>query len=571
MMSNLTTPSGEAPMAPPRRGRRKLWVAAGVAGLTGVVGLAAVGGVAARNQKSGERQQASNMPASAPKQHVSDADKAEETGGAESGKGDRGDRHGKGDQDGKGKRFDGRERVKEVPCDTDKLIDAITLANRTDGATLKLAEHCTYTLTRHDEWGNGLPRINQPITLKGDKTRIERDPTAKPFRILNVGPGGELTLKGLTIKGGQLKDDKKKDDSKPRVRWGSKGETTAPTATPEAADAAPGTPAVAPQAAAAPRAAAAPAAAPGAGEPGSEVTPAPWPTGGHGHTPTEGAGLLVHQGGRAVVEHSTFVQNHAAGDGGAIANFGATRIDGTLIERNSAGGFGGGIFNAGALQVEQSEVVRNSAEEGGGGIANGSSDKYGIEGGTVYIFKSKISHNRTAGDGGGLADNGGTTSASHSEFTDNTAGSDVGGVLANVDSQLTLKHVLVAKNSTQGRAGGIGIGAGTKAVIEHSLVKENVSDGDGGGIFNFGFTVLRDTEVLANQAVGGYAQAGGIYNDGGKVSLIRSKVAFNFSTKKPGGIFTNNDRVDIDSKSTVVDNRPTNCLGSPVIPDRCFG
>ncbi|WP_420812809.1 right-handed parallel beta-helix repeat-containing protein [Micromonospora zingiberis] len=546
-----------------------------MAGLTGVVGLAAVGGLAARNQKSGERHQASNTQASAPKQNVSDAGEAEETGGEESGKGDQSDRD---DRSGKGKGSGGRERVKEVPCDTDKLIDAITVANRTDGATLKLAEHCTYTLTRHDEWGNGLPRINQPITLKGDKTRIERDPTAKPFRILNVGPGGELTLKGLTIKGGQLKDDKKKDYSKPRVRWGSapNGAEVAPAApnaaaagaTPNAAAAGVTSNAAAAEA----TVAATGPAATTAVTPGTEAGAQATPTGPHGHTPTEGAGLLVHQGGRAVVVDSTFVQNHAAGDGGAIANFGATRIDETLIERNSAGGVGGGIFNAGVLNLERSKVSQNSAEDGGGGVANGTPDKpYGVEGGTVYIFKSKISQNRTAGDGGGLADNRGTTSASHSEFTDNTAGSDVGGVLANEDSQLTLKDVVVARNSTQGRAGGIGIGEGTKAVIEHSTIKENVSDGNGGGIYNFGSTVLRDTDVLANQAVGKYAQAGGIFNDGGEVSLIRSKVAFNFSTKKPGGIFTNNDRVDIDSKSTVVDNRPTNCLGSPVIPDRCFG
>ncbi|MER5456010.1 right-handed parallel beta-helix repeat-containing protein [Micromonospora sp. NPDC002389] len=546
MSNDLTTPYGEGPMAAPRRGRRKLWVAAGVAGLTGVVGLAAVGGLAARDQKSGGAEQTSNTQASAPKQNVSDTGKAEDIGGEKAAEGNRNDkdeRHGKEERGGKG---EGRQRVKEVPCDTDKLIDAITQANRTDGATLKLAEHCTYTLTRHDQWGNGLPRINQPITLKGDKTRIERDSTAKPFRILNVGPGGELTLKGLTIKGGQLADEQQKDRSKDRVRWGS----TEP---------ANGARAAAPEAAAT------------TAEPGAAATPTPWPTDGHGHTPTEGAGLLVHQGGSAVVEHSVFVQNHAAGDGGAIANFGTTRVAGTLIERNSAGGFGGGVFNGGVLKIEDSELSRNSAEYGGGGLANGSSSKNGFEAGTVFVVKSEVSHNRTAGDGGGLADNGGTTSVSHSQITGNTAGSDVGGVLADTGSQLTLTHTLVARNSTEGRAGGVGVAKGAKAVIEHSLVKENVSDSDGGGLFTFGLAVLRDTEVLGNQAVGEHARAGGIFNDGGKVSLIRTKVAANFATKKPGGIYTTNDRVDIDSKSTVVDNRPTNCLGSPVVPDRCFG
>ncbi|WP_433529009.1 right-handed parallel beta-helix repeat-containing protein [Micromonospora sp. CA-263727] len=521
MSNDLTSPSGEAPMAPSGRGRRKLWVAAGVVGLTGVVGLAAVGGIAARNnQKSADKERASNAQASAPKQNVSDAGKAEDTE-----KSDAGDRSGRNDAGGgKGK---GADRVREVPCDTDKLIAAITLANRTNGATLKLADRCTYRLTRHDEWGNGLPRINQPITLKGDKTLIERDATAKPFRILNVGPGGELTLKGLTVKGGQLKEEKERP--KPG-KWGS--ERSGSNAAPAAA-------------------------------------PAPDPA--HGHTPTEGAGLLVHQGGRAVVEESTFVQNHTSGDGGAIANFGSTRVRDSLIERNSAGGFGGGIFNAGVLNVEESKVSQNSSGLGGGGIANGTSGRYATEGGTVYIWKSKIRQNRTAGDGGGLFDEGGTTSASHSEITDNVAASDVGGVVANRGGQLTLKNVVVARNATEGRAGGIGVGTDARAVVEHSLIKENVSGSDGGGLYNFGFTVLRDTEVLANQAVGGNARAGGIFNDGGKVSLIRTKVAVNFATQKPGGVFTTNDDVTVDSRSSITDNRPTNCLGSPVIPNRCFG
>ena len=61
------------------RGRRKLWLAAGVAGLTGVVGLAALGGLAARDDKSGDSERLSDAQASAPKQNVSDAGRADET------------------------------------------------------------------------------------------------------------------------------------------------------------------------------------------------------------------------------------------------------------------------------------------------------------------------------------------------------------------------------------------------------------------------------------------------------------------------------------------------------------
>ena len=88
---------------------------------------------------------------------------------------------------------------------------------------------------------------------------------------------------------------------------------------------------------------------------------------------------------------------------------------------------------------------------------------------------------------------------------------------------------------------------------------------------SLGDVVLRDTEVVANQAVGHDSAGGGIVNDLGQVRLERSKVAHNVSVLPPGGIFTNNGGVTIDRASAVTGNRPTNCTGSLVIPNRCFG
>ncbi len=90
-----------------------------------------------------------------------------------------------------------------VPCDTDALIAAITLANARGGATLDLAKDCTYLLTA-DLGGAGLPAITTPITLNGGKhTTIERAAAVDPFRILIVEAGGDLTLNHLTITGGE--------------------------------------------------------------------------------------------------------------------------------------------------------------------------------------------------------------------------------------------------------------------------------------------------------------------------------------------------------------------------------
>ncbi|MEV4545854.1 right-handed parallel beta-helix repeat-containing protein [Micromonospora echinaurantiaca] len=579
MSNDVTTPDGEALTGPPNRGRRKLWVAAGVAGLTGIVGLAALGGIAARDDSSG----GSDRPdaQSNARQNVSDADRADdEKGKSEDSKGEDskgGDSKGGDDRSGANwsrqeDRRDDKGKAKDVPCHTDKLIQAIVHANENHGGVLELAKGCTYELTR-SERGNGLPVIKEKIVLKGHDTKIVRAATADRFRILNVGRGGHLTLKDVTIKGGQTEARKMVPPpmSAPRLD-GSTQVAPAPAARPAMA-------APQPAVTATPQVSVTPTPGPGSGpalaSPKRTPTPAPDlapPT----QPPlgdADGAGLLVQRGGQADIEHSTFAQNRAGRNGGGIANFGTTTIRKSTIEHNSAEIFGGGIFNAGALRVEESKVVYNSAGTGGGGIANGTAPNgLTAKGGTVWVWKSTISHNRSGSVGGGLFDSDGETTLHQSKVTDNTAGGEGGGgIFAFVGSNLALEQVEVARNFTEGVGGGIAVQRAT-LVVQHSLVKENESRRDGGGLHNLaGLVTLQDSEIVANRASGAGARGGGIFNDGGAVKLLRTKVAHNVATEPPGGIWTDVDRVFIDDKSAVKDNRPTNCQGSPVIPDNCFG
>ncbi|MER6593737.1 hypothetical protein ABT214_18160, partial [Micromonospora purpureochromogenes] len=180
MSNDLTTPDGGAPSALSSTRRRKLWVATGVAGLTGVVGLAALGGLAARNDNSDDPQRASDSQA-APKQNVSDAgpdsDKRDDKGKGHD------DRAGSDRDRDKDRDRDEHGRVREVPCDDEKLIEAVDLANRDHGGTLKLAKDCTYELDGYDrKSGTGLPTIKQEITIKGEGSTIKRD-SEQTFRL----------------------------------------------------------------------------------------------------------------------------------------------------------------------------------------------------------------------------------------------------------------------------------------------------------------------------------------------------------------------------------------------------
>ncbi|OWV04019.1 hypothetical protein B5D80_21135 [Micromonospora wenchangensis] len=559
-MSNYLTNNEASARATGSRSRRKLWLASGVAGLTGVVSLAAVG-VAGSAGAVG----VSGLKWNTTQQVTKDGDQ----GRGDEGRGDEGpDRGDKDDHDGKD-----RERGKEVPCDTDRLIQAIVFANSRDGGVLDLAKGCTYNLTRNQD-GNGLPVITQDITLRGEHTTITRDATADYFRILNVGPGGHLSLKGLTIKGGQTIEALQ--PVSPAAVWGAYSDSQAIAAQVKA-----GTPLAQALAArkanpkaglkAAPKAArkAAVKAAPSAkAKPGKATTLVEEPG------VNDGAGILVQPGGTANLFDTSVVLNQSGGNGGGLANFGTTSLRHTEVAHNTAFFFGGGIFNAGLLQVDESTITDNTAIVGGGGISNGAAEIFteDVDGGTVLIEKSKITDNETLGFGGGVLDIGGNTTVRYTELLSNTAVL-AGGGLAVADAQVNVDNSTVAKNSTAGVGGGVAVAFDSAVTIEKSHLKENTAGFFGGGLFNAdSVTTVRESEVVANRALGPIGVGGGIFNIFGEVNLSRTKVVNNFATLAPGGVFTFEGVVNVDDKSAIVANRPTNCLAIPgdTIPN-CFG
>ncbi|MGK5741698.1 right-handed parallel beta-helix repeat-containing protein [Micromonospora sp. URMC 103] len=585
MSSDVTNPDGgAAPAPPPRSGRRKLWVAAGVAGLTGVVALAALGGLAARDDKSGAPDRLSDAQSSAPKQNVSDAGKAEAgddenargedakgeddwAGGDWSGQGDRAGQDRDKGKDDKGKDEDRKDedrkdedrkhddRAKEVPCNTDKLIQALVFANDNHGATLQLAKHCTYNLTRTDEFGNGLPVITEDVTLKGDDTKIVRDATADDFRILNVGPGGHLTIKGLTIKGGQTTERRVSVD--PATVWSRYSNSVQATAAAKAGNLAS---LEADTVKARAKAGTAPATKPAGPSDAGTLVEEP--------EVNDGAGILVQPGGRADIEYSEIVRNQSGGKGGGLANFGQTRISKSTVAENTAFLYGGGIFNAGVLQVDESKVRDNEAGIGGGGVANGAPGIFAddVDGGSVWLYKTEVTGNKTIGFGGGILDVEGDTKLDDAKVTDNTAVL-AGGGIATADSQLTLKHTTVAKNSTVGVGGGLAIAFDSVATIEDSSIRDNVAGFFGAGLFVEDSTVtLRKSEVVDNRAIGPLGIGGGIFTIfGSTVTLTETKVVGNVATLRlGGGIFNSpSSEVRLDDKSAVKGNRPTNCFNVP--------
>lgn len=543
-MSNYLTNNEASGRATAKR-RRKLWLASGVAGLTGVISLAAVGvagsaGAVGLNWNTAQVSKDGDQRGDEARDWDKDEDKDK-------------DRDTNKDRD-KDENKD-HERGKEVPCDTDKLIQAIVFANNKHGGVLELAKGCTYNLTRNDFQGNGLPVITERITLKGEHTTISREATADYFRVLNVGAGGHLTIKGLTIKGGQTLE--LENSVEPAAVWAAYSDSEALAAQVKA-----GTPLT--------QVLTARQANPKAGlKAAPKVTPKATPG---VVTPlvqqpeeNDGAGILVQPGGTAEILESEVVLNQSGGNGGGVANFGTTKIWHSTVTRNTAFFFGGGVFNAGLLKVEESKITDNTAVIGGGGISNGAAEIFtdDVDGGTVELKKSEITDNETLGFGGGYLDIEGNTTAYETKFSSNTAVL-AGGGLAAADSQLNLHHVVIEKNSTAGVGGGVAIAFDSVATFENSRIKDNTAGFFGGGLFNAdSVTTLRDSEVVGNRAIGPIGVGGGIFNIFGEVNLSKTKVAQNFSTFEPGGVFSFFGQVTVDDKSAITANRPTNCLAIP--------
>nr|MDT0659642.1 right-handed parallel beta-helix repeat-containing protein [Micromonospora sp. DSM 115978] len=284
-----------------------------------------------------------------------------------------------------------------------------------------------------------------------------------------------------------------------------------------------------------------------------------------------GGGILVQQGGTAALNETTVTRNISGGSGGGIFNLGVTVVHRSTVSDNSAHAAGGGIGNGGnaLLKVNESEISWNSAVTNGGGIADA---------GTSLINKTKILDNRALGNGGGIDANGSNTTVTYSLISGNSAANG-GGLFSDNGSTVNLRHVTISRNRSNGVNGtgngaGVSLNGNTQAVIENSAIVDNIASGNAGGIDVAASTLtLRDSKVSGNMAIGPTSVAGGIRTTGAStVTLVNTKVTDNLSTVQPGGIQVNvGGTLTLDNRSTVVANRPTNCVGSPVAVLNCFG
>jgi hypothetical protein len=202
--------------------------------------------------------------------------------------------------------------------------------------------------------------------------------------------------------------------------------------------------------------------------------------------------------GALTVIGSTFTGNTApSGQGGAIANLGALTVASSTFRGNTAG-FGGAISQAVqsstvVMNISGSFIIGNTATVFGGAIFNFATAK--VTGTTINGNSARFA--------GGNVWNFGTMTLSGDTVNANVAPfpSDGGGGVWN-GGRLTLTSTTLGGN-TANQGGGLFNDCGATAVLTSDTVTNNTATGgagSGGGIFNNGgiLTLVGATNAVAN-------------------------------------------------------------------------
>jgi predicted outer membrane repeat protein len=199
------------------------------------------------------------------------------------------------------------------------------------------------------------------------------------------------------------------------------------------------------------------------------------------------------------VTNSTFVDNSAGSDGGAIRSYHGgtlTVTNGTFSGNRAINGSGGAIENDDSTQtITNSTFSGNSANNGGAIFSDG----------TLTVINSTfVDNSASAGGGGGGISNQGALTLTNSTFSGNSAG--VGGGIYHGGGSESLKGVVLAAST----GSNCSAAAGTPAFTDAGY---NISDDSSCGFAKTGSAGNGDN-------INPLLVAGGLANNGGPTKTI---------------------------------------------------
>lgn len=335
-----------------------------------------------------------------------------------------------------------------VPCwpgTIFSLKEAIKEANNTPGHdVIELSTQCNIFIVAIDgDYGNGnvgLPRITDHLTLRGKNSIIKRElDDEERFRLLESGPGVNLTIENLTLQGGQADDGG-------AIYAGGPLTLTHVTLQQNIAE-------------------------------GSQAS-----------------GGAVYANSTVVIQASTFLSNSSSIRGGALYTKSDALIqESTYFGRNIARVYGGAIASAGRLTIEDSVLELNNTQEIGGAI---------YAEGPVSLVRNLFSMNYTRDNGGALYTLD-TLDVERTRFAGNYANYSGGAIMASGVTNVYLSTFEKNRttNGNGEQIGGGAIHATNATFVVESTFSENRSNRLGGSILTFGPLVVQESSFARNVAI----------------------------------------------------------------------
>jgi len=249
-------------------------------------------------------------------------------------------------------------------------------------------------------------------------------------------------------------------------------------------------------------------------------------------------GGAIHFSGELMTINTCTIQNNVAENGAGIHNGTADdpygkyiiRADTTLtitsstIQENTASGDGGGAFNEGVMTCGESNFFGNESFTLGGGIHNT---------GELEVLGCTFDKNGTGFDGGGI-NNYNIAEIRGSNLNNNT--SERGGGFTSIGGDVEISQSTFMNNSASDRGGAIfnfGAFPGSSPMkILGCEIKDNTAPYGGGIATSMGDTKISDSIISGNKAS---SEGGGIYNDG-LMKVAQSTLSGNEASTLGGGI-----------------------------------
>ena len=234
------------------------------------------------------------------------------------------------------------------------------------------------------------------------------------------------------------------------------------------------------------------------------------------------------------------------------------------------GSFDGSVtFDCGGtwtITITTTKTISADTTIDGGGVITISG------GGTVQVFavssgvnftvqKLTIANGKTAGNGGGIA-NEGTTTLTDCTLSGNVSTADQGGAVYN-DGTVNLTNCTLYNNSAA-FGGGLFDEVGSTATLANCTLNGNTVSNFGGGIYNSGTASLTNCTLYGNSAT----QGGGILNGGaGDLTLTNCTLSNNSANDFNGGGLDNVGATTL--ANTIIANSPTggDCITSGTLTD----